>query len=181
MTVQTDGLLSPWLSKQRIKIVRPYMKGRVLDYGCGAGALAEISDPDIYLGVDIDEESLKNARKRYLTFRFEKEIPKNEKFDTILLLAVIEHIKDPETFLKEVKQVLMPGGQIILTTPHPLMEKIHFWGSKIRLFSAYANEEHKGLLDYEGLKKKATRAGLIIYDYKRFLLGANQLFILTRQ
>jgi hypothetical protein len=66
-------------------------------------------------------------------------------------------------------------------TPHPSVEKLHSLGSKIGLFSAAANQQHDQFLDYDCLEKLVAQTGLVISKYKRFLLGANQLFVLVRK
>ena len=35
-----EGLLSPFLRQQRINAIKPYIKGVVLEVGCGSGLLA---------------------------------------------------------------------------------------------------------------------------------------------
>lgn len=178
MADQADGLLSSWLRRKRIEMVRPYLQGRILDVGCGVGALSELTSPDLYFGVDIDEESLQIARKKYPQNRFEKDYPENDQFDTIVLLAVIEHIKNKQHFLECLESKLTQNGRIVLTTPHPSVRRVHSLGSKIGLFSATANQEHDQLLDYDCVEKLVAQTGLIISQYKRFLFGANQLFVL---
>jgi len=178
MADQADGLLSPWLRKQRINMVSPYLRDKVLDYGCGVGVLADKCHPDFYLGVDIDDESLEIAFKKYPAFRFVNKNPKDEQFDVIVLLAVIEHIKEPVDLLKQLKLMLKSDGQIVLTTPHPFIAKIHSIGSIIGLFSASANEDHEYFFDFNRMYKLTAKAGLDILEYKRFLVGMNQLFIL---
>ena len=60
------------------------------------------------------------------------------------------------------------------------MDKIHYLGSRIGLFSRHANEEHEELLNYERLHLAGTRAGLDLVFYKRFLLGGNQLAVFSK-
>jgi len=162
-------------------MAQPFIKGKVLDYGCGIGKLAEICDPDSYLGIDIDIKSLEIAREKYPSFRFEKKYLEEEQYDSIVLLALIEHIKDPNMFLKRIKFLLDPNGRVILTTPHPSVKRIYSLGSKVGLFSAPAHEEHELFLDYNCMKKIVYQARLKISVYKRFLLGANQLFVIKHQ
>ena len=178
MADQAAGLLSPWLRRERIKAAEPYIKGKVLDFGCGVGTLSEVCLPEFYLGIDIDEESLKIARQNHVDYRFEKQCPEGEQFDTIALIAVIEHIKNPELFLNQMKLLLKPKGRIVLTTPHPLVEKVHFCGAQFGLFSKHASEEHEQFFNYGRMRKYASLTGLKIYSYRRFLLGVNQLFVL---
>ena len=98
----SGGLLSPFLRSRRIAAARPFLKGRLLDLGCGCGKLAGIVPPDSYLGVDIDEYSLDRARAAYPEHAFCSRLPpKDEAFDTVVALAFIEHVPDPAEALRE--------------------------------------------------------------------------------
>ncbi|MBN1510467.1 MAG: class I SAM-dependent methyltransferase, partial [Phycisphaerae bacterium] len=66
MANQASGFLSPFLRGCRLRAARPFIDGgRVLDMGCGTGSLADIVAPQQYLGVDIDAESVRLARRRH--------------------------------------------------------------------------------------------------------------------
>lgn len=175
-----EGLLSPFLREKRFTAARPYLRGDVLDVGCGSGGLAATVPAKSYLGIDIDEESLERAKINYPRHRFSNELPSlDEKFDTIVALALIEHVERPEAFLKRLKENLCdhPQSRIILTTPHPLGEWIHDLGSKFGLFSQHANEEHEELLDRRKLQEIGESAGLKMTTYRPFLFRVNQLAI----
>jgi|SRR5688572_16431363 2-polyprenyl-3-methyl-5-hydroxy-6-metoxy-1,4-benzoquinol methylase len=179
MADQIVGVLSPWLRNARLSRARPYLHGTVLDYGCGVGALSDFCDPESYLGVDIDRESVAVAQARRPQFRFVRETPSTpQQFDTIVALAVIEHLEDPAALLAEFGRLLAPGGQIVLTTPHPSLEWAHTLGAKVGLFSPEASEEHEELIDLKRMRELAAAAGLVVQRYERFLLRANQLFVL---
>ena len=180
MPNQACGILSPWLRKQRINAVLPYLKGKILDYGCGTGTLAGLCQRDLYMGIDIDEESLRTARLQHPGFRFEDRIPGNEEFDTAIILAVIEHMYNPKTFLAEIKCAIKSEGLIISTTPQPAYKQLFWVGSRLRIFSAEAEAEHKVLINYRHMKDLASACGLSILCYRHFLFGANQLFILKK-
>jgi 2-polyprenyl-3-methyl-5-hydroxy-6-metoxy-1,4-benzoquinol methylase len=103
----SQGLLSPFVRKQRLKAAEPYLKGKVLDVGCGSGALAGLIPTNRYLGVDIDEESLAQARQEYPQHCFQTMLPPPDPiFNTVVSLAVIEHVPNPATFLKDMAKVL---------------------------------------------------------------------------
>lgn len=175
---QATGLLSPWLREKRLKMAGPYLKGRVLDYGCGVGALAPMCKPDAYLGIDVDRTMLEIARRKHPQFNFVSEVSEAEKFDTITALAVIEHVPDPVALLRKFKRMLKPKGHIVLTTPHPSSEWLHTLGAKIGLFSREASEEHQQLINYEHMQELGAKSGLVLEKNRRFLFGANQLFVL---
>lgn len=166
-----EGLLSPWLRTQRIKAVLPYLQGNVLDFGCGSGALAGHIPYSFYLGVDIDEFSLQKAQLQFPRHRFVSDLQSiDEKFDSVVSLAVIEHVNDPSDFLRRLARCLNKSTQskLILTTPHPSAEWIHNFGAKFGIFSKHANEEHEDLLDREKLYQAGKKADLNLVFYRRF-------------
>lgn len=71
------------------------------------------------------------------------------------------------------------SGQIVLTTPHPQLERAYNLGARIGVFSALASEDHEQLLGRPELERCASLARLSVQRYHRFLLGANQLAVLT--
>jgi 2-polyprenyl-3-methyl-5-hydroxy-6-metoxy-1,4-benzoquinol methylase len=174
-----SGILTPFLYRQRVRAVLPHVRGVVLDHGCGVYSLAASVPPESYLGVDIDDESLAVARRRHPQHRFEKEVPEGARYDTVASMAVIEHVSDPADYLRHLSGFLGDGGRIVLTTPHPRMERVYAWGAKARLFSPRASEEHEHLLAPRALEACAERAGLRVAHYQTFLGGANQLAVLV--
>ena len=174
-----EGILSPFLKNARFKAVKKLIssKDTILDIGCGSGDLGQLVNSDNYFGYDIDSFSLSLAKNKYPNHSFENKLPK-KKFDIIVSLAVIEHVKDPVNFLHTLKKNLNPNGKIILTTPHPAFEWIHDLGAKSGLFSSHASEEHETLMNYKSMIRISKASGLKIISYKRFLFFANQLFIL---
>lgn len=177
-----EGLLSPFLRRKRFAAAKPYLHDRVLDYGCGSGGLANFTDSASYCGVEIDNESLKIARECYPKHRFLSSLPDGcEKFDTVVSLAVIEHVKDPVEFLKSLAIHLNDrNSKLLVTTPHPAFDWLHDLGAKFGFFSRHANEEHEELLNKTKLELVGKSAGLKLIQYKRFLFGTNQIAIFTK-
>lgn len=174
-----EGLLSPYLRKKRFKAVMPYLNGNVLDFGCGAGGLAQYIVKTNYLGVEVDNDSLNLAKQNHPKHIFSSVLPEpDEKFDTIVSLAVIEHVSDPSRFLSDLAVHLKDhNSKLIVTTPHPAVDWVHDLGASVGLFSKHANEEHEELLDKQKLEQAGQSANLKMTMYKRFLLKANQIAI----
>ena len=57
-TQRRVGLLSPFLKRRRLQAVQPWLKGHILDFGCGYGGLAQYVTPDKYVGTDVDRQVL---------------------------------------------------------------------------------------------------------------------------
>ena len=179
----SEGLLSPYLRRKRFEAASRYLKGRVLDFGCGSGALAAFVHADKYLGVEVDGVSLQQASSRFPKHRFVSELPgSTNKFDSIVSLAVIEHVSDPAQFLRTLAAYLddTSTSRLVVTSPHPSVAWIHYVGAAIGFFSKHANEEHEELLDRSKLKMAGKEAGLKLVSYHRFLFGANQIAVYAK-
>lgn len=98
---------------------------KILDIGCGTGEtltfLENFLDKPKLFGVDTSAVAVEFAKKRghqhILKVDAQKLPFKEDTFDYVLLLDVIEHIKDDAATILEAKRVLRRGGHIIITTP----------------------------------------------------------------
>lgn len=118
--------LYPFSSHQTvIKILNIKENQRILDVGCGDGLFSEhINKGNIKVGVDFIPESeniKKNLDEYYqndLNNGFPEEIKKKGKFDYILMLDILEHLYNYENVLIQSKELIKPGGRIIISLPN---------------------------------------------------------------
>ena len=101
---------------------------RVLDLACGEGygsyLLAKTAKS--VLGIDIDNNSIKHARNKYIKQNLEfrvgsiTEVPIGGEslFDVAVCFEALEHIEDHQKLLSEVKRLLTPEGVFIVSTPN---------------------------------------------------------------
>ena len=112
---------------KRYQFCMPYCQDKVvLDIYCGDGYGSEIlsqTAQKVY-GTDYSEEAIEYAnilhKKDNIEFRIEKFPPINFKdntFDTVVALEALEHTKDDNLFLSEIKRVLKDDGYLIICTP----------------------------------------------------------------
>lgn len=104
------------------KILPP--KGRVLDYGCGAGHLlkhlANFKDVSKVDGLDVDPALIKKSRETNPHLKIydeEHELPPKSTYDCIYSLDVIEHTPDDQIPVKNMYDLLKPGGQLLIAVP----------------------------------------------------------------
>ena len=186
MADQINGYLSGYLRKKRFDIIKPYLYGNILDFGCGIGMLSSSFEINKYVGIDIDKESIRIAKHNNPTHNFFclndfDYIYDFAPFDIVIMLAVIEHLKNPIEILKKLNTLLNKNGNIILTTPSPISNKIHYIGSIIGLFSKSASKEHKKLYSLNDIINISIESKFKVAKYKKFLFSLNQLFILEKE
>lgn len=112
----------------RYVFARKFIKrgDKVLDLGCGTGyGGGFLGKKAKVLGVDNEKEAIKFAKKHYgedakflLADATNLSFAKKESFDIVCALELIEHFKNPDQFLNEVKRVLKNKGIFILSTPN---------------------------------------------------------------
>lgn len=111
---QMDSLRFAIFSKTK-KICDKYLDGVVLEIGAGGNYLKEDfkSKYTDWLSLDYD------LRSDSIDLRGDgQQLPfKNEMFDTIISIDVLEHVPNPEKFVSEMFRVIKPGGKVILSTP----------------------------------------------------------------
>jgi 2-polyprenyl-6-hydroxyphenyl methylase/3-demethylubiquinone-9 3-methyltransferase len=107
--------------------LRPLEGVRLLDIGCGGGLLCE---PLTRLGaqvvgIDASNRNIEVARLHaaqagleidYRCTTAEALVAAGESFDVVLSMEVVEHVADPDLFLKSIGQLAKPGGLVIAAT-----------------------------------------------------------------
>ena len=182
------GILSRHIQKVRISACVPFIRGEVLDLGCGDARIlaAACESMQSYCGVESDPELLKSLNERYsqhifLALDLETDnFTFDTKFDTVLMIALIEHIRNTEHLMEQVLASLKSDGRIVITTPTPLGDKVHTIGAHLGLFAKSAVEHHVKIYSRSDFESLARRFDLRIEEYHAFEFGCNQLLVLTR-
>ena len=97
--------------------------GRALDLGCGDGRLGALLDARELTLADVSRVALERASARLPRARaveLEPDAPlplADSSFDLVLCAETIEHVRDVQLLLSELRRVLRPGGTLALTTP----------------------------------------------------------------
>lgn len=103
--------------------IRPRAGDRVLDIGCGPGSMLEDLPDVVYTGIDLDENYIAEARRRFGDRgRFYQgranldNLKEMGTFDIALAIAVMHHLDDQEAqeLLFLAKTSLRPGGRFVI-------------------------------------------------------------------
>ena len=184
------ALMSGYIRNQRLNAVKPYIKGDVLDIACGqANVLLHFGEKiNNYTGIEFSETRVKELKSKYPTAEFfakdldEDDLMLSNKFDVILMIALIEHIYNQKHLFAQILKNLKPSGKIVITTPTPFgNDIIHRYGANLGLFSKAAADDHIVIYNKKRFQILAKDFRLSIDAYKRFQLGCNQLVVLGHQ
>ena len=119
--------LSRRLAQALIELPQPTPK--VLVVGCGLEPFVPGAERPEYYGVDLDENSIATCRTRFPEMKDRLavcpgpyELPRqgafDVSFDAIVAKEVIEHLEQPERWVRGLAEALAPGGELLLTTPN---------------------------------------------------------------
>ena len=94
-----------------------------LDLGCGDGRLSTYIRARALTAADVSPVALKRAADRLpgaeiAVIEVDAPLPfVDGEFELVLCAETIEHVRDVQLFLSEIRRVLRPGGGLALTTP----------------------------------------------------------------
>lgn len=110
-------------------VAQGYIKGDVLEVGCGEGRGIDLLLPKAssFTAVDKIKPVIERLQQKHPGAKLmSMNIPPlaglaNNTYDVVISFQVIEHIANDVLFLQEIHRVLKPGGTALLTTPNRRM------------------------------------------------------------
>jgi len=168
-----------WLGESlyqwRIRVVLPYVKGNLLDLACGANALVKRHGrgvgADRYQHEGAVDVVIDDAGK----LPFEDGL-----FDTVTVLAALNHIPNRSEALAETYRVLKPGGRVIVTMIPPgiswAWHRLRGESDKDQVDRPWMPGERFGLTRAE-TRQLLAAAGFREIRQHRFMFGVNTLTV----
>ncbi len=124
--------------KNEIKYIKNVKKkGSVIDLGSGLGHfLSAFDDNWKKVGIEISPQLNIHSSKYAKIYNsdLEKKLPNIGKFDFIFSYHVIEHLKKPENFIKNIKKLSKRSSHIIIGTPNFDSGAARLFKKKYRFF-----------------------------------------------
>jgi len=139
----------------------------VLDIGCAAGYSVDHFKKRSWnsMGVDVSSDCTDFAKKRgldvingdYLNIRFD------HGFDLVTLWASIEHLHNPDSFLKKINSELNENGRLFISTCRTgVINFKNLYGKKWRFYNF---PEHLYFFSYPLLKRLLENNGFRVINY----------------
>lgn len=168
--------------------------GHLLDIGCGLGMAAHALLPSLtgasYLGIDADQERLRQARTllaatpyaarvQFQARRAERLPCGDNSVDVVLSSMTLQHVRDVAVVLSEVKRVLHAGGRFVGIEPDNLANRFYFDGpleevnaAFRRLFAAQRiARQPADIAIGPAVPSRLEQAGLTVVDCRPYALG----------
>jgi ubiquinone/menaquinone biosynthesis C-methylase UbiE len=171
-------ILGKCLVNLRVKNVLPYLKGDLLDIGCGTNELVRRygkgTGVDVYQWGDVNLVVEDTANLPY----------EEESFDTVTIIAALNHIPNREGVLKEANRLLRKDGIIVITMIPPTISRV--WHFLRRPWDADQKERGMVLGEVFGFKQDEVRrmienAGFKIVLEKPFMLNINKITVAKKR
>lgn len=151
-------VINPYFIARRglLKKIKAFAKSdcsgkNILDIGCGIKPYRDLFNSASYIGIDIEDGGHSNQAKTVDKFYNGVDIPYPDgSFNIVICTEVLEHVKEPEKLLNEIKRVLKTEGQVFLTMPFVWNE--HEVPYDFNRFTRY---EHKVIFEKSGLTIKS--------------------------
>lgn len=106
--------------KQQLILSYAKRKGKLLDIGAGTGdflAFAKAKNWEV-MGIEPSEKAKELARKKGVPFVEDSQELSDNSFDVITMWHVLEHVRDLDKQLSELKRICKPGGYVIIAVPN---------------------------------------------------------------
>jgi 2-polyprenyl-3-methyl-5-hydroxy-6-metoxy-1,4-benzoquinol methylase len=147
----------------RLKEFGIYPGLMVLDIGCAYGNKVHFLRANGFQarGIDLSEEATANGRLNY-GLDLQKSSLENystlERFDAIIMMSFIEHVRNPKIWADKVSELLKPNGVVVITTPNfSLHSKV---GDKWSGFQT--SFEHLYFFSPYSLRSLLDRSGIMV-------------------
>jgi len=179
--------LDHFIAKLRFRAAYFHIRSgsRVCDLGCGLeAAFLDYAGDKISHGVGVDDQVEDGIRGRWWRVRGDITAPlpvESSQFDHVVMLAVLEHLREPEPVLREAYRILAPGGSLIMTWPSemvdPILKVLHGLGL---VSDEMESDEHQKRIPVETLRTMLQEIGFQKFIHERFELGLNNLMVASR-
>jgi SAM-dependent methyltransferase len=173
-----------FVARQRFRVVLPLIgqDTRVCDLGAGVETgFLRIARSRIKFGVGVDRVKPEPHPELFPFVRgdISAGVPlRGGGFHHVVMLAVLEHLSEPERVLREAQRILAPGGSLIITYPSSAVDpilKVMDWIGSVSPDSGF--DQHQPRIPIPTLVALLGKVGFEEISHRKFELGLNNLLV----
>ena len=128
-----ESIIKSFRLKEKVK---PLERVKILDIGCGGGLLSEPMNRlgAEVIGIDASDKNIEiakfHAKKNNLNIKYlctsPEKLNTSSKFDVILNMEIVEHVKDVDFFLQSCSKLLRKDGIMFVATINKTLKSYFF-------------------------------------------------------
>ena len=169
-----------WLIRQRYELLKGYFRGTTcLELGPATGEGTEYlvqHFPNV-VAVDGSEKVVQTLNERFAGRGFTgvhsyfEDLALEQRFDTVVLAHILEHVDDPQSVLAVGRRMLAPGGVMIVDVPNGMSlhrqvgVEMGLLGSVTELHEGDLSIGHKRVYTPDTFREEIRQAGLGIQTF----------------
>jgi SAM-dependent methyltransferase len=161
------------LEEERLNRVYPHLGGKLLDIGAGPNTLVKHYGNGV--GVDVFD-----WRGGALVVEDTAHLPfEDQSFDTITLIACLNHIPNRAEVLAEARRLIRTEGRLVITMINPILGDIGhavWWYSEDKHRGGMKEGEMGGMWTSH-IVQLCADAGFSLKKHESFLYGLNNLYV----
>ncbi|MDK2771682.1 MAG: class I SAM-dependent methyltransferase [Flavobacterium sp.] len=107
--------------QQKVKLIGKFsQKGQLLDIGAGTGDFLVAAKNEGWqtLGIEPNNNAKTLAENKGVNFADQLEVISDDSFDVITMWHVLEHVRNLDYQLDQLKRICKPGGIVIIAVPN---------------------------------------------------------------
>ena len=177
-----------FIARARFRAAASHIRfqSRVCDLGCGAGApfLHHVASR-LARGIGLDEHAGESKQDNISIVRADitTELPlESGQFDHVTMLAVLEHLVEPERVLAQAYRLLRPDGSLIMTWPSSAVDPLLEILTRIKLVHGELGfAQHQPRIPTAELKSMLQKIGFARIEHGKFELGLNNWLVAHKE
>jgi SAM-dependent methyltransferase len=162
------GYFQRRLDRLEQRLGEAHQGARLLEVGCGSGVLLQeaVSRGWRAEAIELSVELAAMARKNNPTVTIttgdiQNQEPSGTPFDAIISLDVLEHVHTPMTMIENCRELLQPGGLLMLQTPNTRSFRSRVQGPRWDMLDP---DQHLNLFSPDALRVLLTTVGFDILE-----------------
>lgn len=134
---------------------------RILDLGCGEGAISRALLGRGHRVVSLDSHAPRTPLPHFIQADLTHELPlaPGERFDVVIVADVLEHLVNPIKLLVQSKRHLAPDGRLLVSVPN-----VVHWSMRALVLAGKFEYTNRGILDQSHVRFFTKRSAEQLFD-----------------
>jgi len=160
---------------EKINKIKPLKKLKILDFGCGEALMYNSAKKYKlkYFGIENNNKAIKKARRLSKNIYKNLKEVKNQKFDVIIMINTLEHLKDPLKTLTELRKLIKNNGLLYISTTRSNSLKEIIFNGKTKIIQ---DPTHLYFFNEKNIKILLSKSNFKLICFNIFIRYSKNIF-----